>query len=250
MVSGETVDDSSMSGGAAPKWFKNRIVLIISGIVAIIVIGVCAFLYGSYGSSSKASPSPSSVSKVDMNKVIDNEKIHGSMVKVLTASVDKLLAFGGEMNYFVQGNNMDLSVYNPDGILGQKSASYLAGPEGVGGAYQAVPDEQNFTSQVADKYVTKLNDTFTLWTWEGDADFNRGYFVGDVGLDCSSPSIGDKPAFKLCKNVVSRGTFVTVENGLAVQVDDVYDTTNKTVRTITYGITPAVSGVLEAAYKK
>ena len=247
------IDERSMSGEASPKWFKQRKWFMVGVIVlSIIVIVGCVFLANSNGSnssSSKPSVSSSEANGIDVNKVIDNESVHASMVKILTASVDNLFKNGGEMNYFVKGNNMDLSVYNPGAIVGQKAASYLSNSDGKGGYYQPLPDEHNFTTQLADKYVPKLNDTFTLWSWNGDKDYNRGYFIGDVGVECKSPNIGEKPTFKLCKNVVPKAVWATVENGLLVQVDDRTDVNNKTIRTVDYGITAAVDGVLENAYK-
>ena len=181
--------------------------------------------------------------------VIDNKQIKPYLENVIKNSLNKVAAGGGEMNYFVKGFNIDLSVYNPSGISGQRAASYIGEPDGNGGHYQKFKDEENFSATLADKIVPKKDDTFALWKWDGDKEYQNGSFIADVGLYCSSPSIGETPTFKMCKTFIPSSVTVKVVEGFIKQVDDFSDESNKTTRTLTYGITQAVTGVLFEAYK-
>ena len=237
------MDEKMMSGEGSPKWFKQSWVKISAGFLVAIVI-VAIVVLGASDSASRDNNSDVPVSYTEIN----NDEIKPSILSVIDASVNSLNDSGGEMNYFVNGYNVDLSVYNPNAPEGEKAASYIGNPDGRGGQYVNSSDDQSFVNILKEKLIPRKDDTFAVWSWDGDTDMKSGYFLADVGMDCGSPDIGEKPTFKMCKSVVPNGVTVLVEDGKVSQVFDVTDVTNKTVRTLSYGITKAVDGVLQQVY--
>lgn len=237
------VDSESLSGGASPRWFKARwFKIFIGGLVALVAVGV--FVFASYSSTSKEDNGYTPVSYTEIN----NDSIKPHILKIIESSVAEINSSGGEMNYFVKGYNVDLSVYNPNAVLGKKAASYLGNPEGNGGSYSSVPDNQNFTTILNEKLIPRKDDTFAIWSWDGDSEYTNGYLLADVGINCKSPSIGEKPTFKMCEKVIPNGVSVLVEDGKVSQVLDVTNTSGKATRVLTYGVTQAVNGVLTHVY--
>lgn len=216
----------------------------VTYIVGALVVLASVFLIVFASSNSAANKKDDSLNMV----VIDNEKIKPMLNNAVDSSMKRILSDGGEMNYFVKGYNVDLSVYNPAALPNMKAASYLGNPDGKGGSYSKVTDDQNFALSLPQNLVPKKDDTFALWYWDGNKDYTSGMFIADVGLDCKSPEIGKAPTFGMCRDVMKQGVIAQVKDGYIVQVDNIVETENKTVRTLAYGVTQAVAGVLYEVY--
>lgn len=238
------MNGESMNGDVSRRWFKQVWFKVALGFLAVVLIAGVIVL----GTNDGAANNDSGYVPVSYSE-INNDEIKPMILEVINSSVDSLNESGGEMNYFVNGYNVELSVYNPLAVAGEKAASYLGNPDGNGGSYTTLSDDQNFVNSLADKLIPRKDDTFAIWSWDGDADMKSGYFLADVGVECGSPEIGEKPTFKMCKKVIPNGVIVLVEDGKVSQVFDATEDSNKTIRTLSYGITQAVDGVLKQVYK-
>lgn len=231
----------SVDGGGSPSGVNRlKLGVILGGIVlAVIMLFVGGFIFDTLKEGSESGGSGSA------GRVVNNEQVKPQMVSMLEASINRVLTEGGEMNYFVNGENKELSVYNPNGVSGSRAASYMVTESG--GSYAVLPDEQNFTSSMMGEFIPRMDDTFTSWLWDGGKGYKDGYFIGDVGVECTPPAIGVAPNLNMCKKVIDSGVIVSVEDGVIVQVDDKVNSESKTVRTVAYGVSQVVTGVLSEA---
>lgn len=236
--------NENMNENVSSRWFMQSWVKLSVGFLVALMIVAFVVLWTA-DSAAKDDSKEVTVSYTEIN----NDEIKPLILNVIDSSIVSLNEVGGEMNYFVNGYNVELSVYNPSADVGEKAASYVGNPDGRGGSYVMLSDDQNFVNGLKDKLVPRKDDTFAVWSWDGDENMQAGYFLADVGVGCESPDIGEKPSFKMCESVVPNGVTVLVEDGKVSQVFDVTDEANKTIRTLSYGVTQAVNGVLEQVYK-